>query len=321
MPFSKLMDSELESRFRKAEARGICVSPHVSLEQNAIKRRYCSGLLVKPFNNQYARLDYWTTLPARDKARHIIRTLSQTYPQRVFSHSSAALLHYLEVPQEIIWPLHYFLGREKHGSELHGVKCHRSAQISCINKNGANITPIEQTVIDCAAEFPFELALPIADSALHQGLTDKAHLERYLENRINRRGVRRAQRVVETADERPDNGGESRVRALMIELGLPLPELQVPVPNPEKPGHYYYVDYMFTQQDGTKIAMELDGMDKYIDTSMTNGRSAVQVMMAERQREAAITSHGIKIVRFSYAQAMNPTVLLKRLRQYEIFPL
>lgn len=162
--------------------------------------------------------------------------------------------------------------------------------------------------------------MPIIDSALHQGATNKNRLNSCLANNAERRGIRKAKRAIKLADSRPDNGGESRVRAIMIECGLPLPQLQVPIPNPEKPGHYYYADFLFTLQDGTRIAMELDGQEKYQKQPADNKRSVMQAMMAERQREAAITAQGIRVVRFGYREACNHKFLLERLSHYGIIP-
>lgn len=322
MAYYRATNNKLLCLFEKEEHVGRCLSASECDDVHLLRRRLNNGDIVEPLLGLYARKDYWAGLSSGNQQRHLIRSLGQNHSGWVFSHASAALMHNLEVPLGLLWPIHYEAPLSaKSRTKDNQFICHRKPASTSLNKNGARVTPVEQTVIDCAATYAFQLALPIADSALHQGLTDKARLANYLESRVNKRGVRRARRVIELADPRPDNGGESRVRALMIELSLPVPELQVPIPNPEKPGHYYYADFMFMRSDGTKVAMELDGLDKYRDKNMTKGRDSVQVMMAERQREAAITSQGLRVARFSYVQATDAKFLLKRLSHYGIVPI
>ena len=42
--------------------------------------------------------------------------------------------------------------------------------------------------------------------------------------------------------------------------------------------------------------------------------------MEERQREAGITAHGIRVVRFGFWQAVNVGFLLRRLALYGVVP-
>lgn len=314
MTYWQSTSSRLDDQFLLAERGFKCLSPRDASERLALKRRLKNNDVVRPIRGMYARATYWNALNPRQQLQHIIRSFSSAHPNWVFSHASAAAMQNLEVPFQLLYPIHYYGGATTSNTSTLLLKYHASKACASIKINGARVTPVEQTVVDCAAQYTFQQALPIADSALHQGLTDKLRLMACLNNRTNRRGVRRAKRVIRLSDPRPDNGGESSVRALMLELNLPVPELQVPISNPEKPGHFYYVDYLFTRPDGVRVAMELDGKGKY-------QRDALNAMMEERQREAAITSHGIRVVRFSYGQATNQSILLSRLANYGIEPL
>lgn len=320
MPLRKNATNQLAALFAQAEAERMCLHTDGSLVGKALNRRTKTGEVVRVFSGLYVRASYWQTLSKREQMRHIIRTLATMHPNWVFSHSSAAIMYSLEVSFALYYPIHFCLNPLGGSNYAKEFKCHRLTHPIALDVAGTAVTSIEQTVVDCAAEYPFGEALAIADSALHQGLTDKARLLNYLENRTNRRGVRKAQRVIAHADARAESGGESIVRAVMIEAGLPTPELQAPIANIERPGHNYYVDFMFTRSDGGKVAVELDGREKYHDMAMTGGRDATGVMMAERQREAAITAEGVRVVRFSFRDACNPQVLLPRLAKYGIAP-
>lgn len=315
------MDTKLDRLFRAAEESQECFSPNNINEANAVRCRLKTGFIIKVYYGLYARSEYWNAISRRQQIQHVIRTLSKLHPSWVFSHSSAALMHNLEVSYHLYWPIHYQTNISRANCKNARLTNHRVQRVAGQKKNGALVCSIEQTVVDCAADFPFRYALAIADSALHQGLTSKEKLEGHLDSRLNRRNTNKARKVIALADPRPDSGGESVVRAIMHELHLPEPELQAQIPNPERPGHYFYLDYLFTNPSGIKIGMELDGIDKYTDQAMAKGRSAVQVLAEEQHRETLITSHGIQLVRFTYREACNTGLLLSRLSHYGITPL
>lgn len=321
MAYQKRTNVQINGLLAEAENKKTCLHSLNPLERAALSRRCADEFVCEPYRGMYIRCKYWNGLFVQDQARHVIRALSNMHDSWVFSHASSALIHQLEVPREIAWPIHYATEKKSTSTGNKRLVHHHSGGLATLQKDGVNINSIEQTVVDCAAEYPFQLALPIADSALHQGLTTKERLTNCLSNRANKRGIRKAARVITAADSRPENGGESRVRAIMIEEGLPEPELQAKVENPEAPGHYFYIDFLFTRPDGEKVAMELDGQEKYVNATMTAGRNTAQVMMAERQREATITSMGIRVARFSYGQAINPSFLKTRLAHYGIEPI
>lgn len=317
----KSTELRLNKMLIDAEKQRICYVPDNSCDLRALSRFVESGEALRPFRSMYVRTSFWMQLSGPQRAKFIIRTLARMHPQWVFSHSSAAVIHNLEVPNAALSPIHYFGAISSNGTSQDRVQCHRSSDYIGQLKDEVLVTSVDQTVVDCASQYPFCQALPIADSALHLGLTSKDRLNACLVDRKNRRGTRKALRVLELADSRPDNGGESYIRALMIENNLPKPELQAPIRNPEKPNHFYYADFLFTREDGVQVDMELDGMGKYTDENMTGGKKRLDVLMAERQREASITSWGIQVVRFGYKQARNPRILLNRLGLYGIEPI
>lgn len=306
--------SRLNSMFDKAEKKLRCLNLLDKADQRVLALRTESGEVVRPFRGMYARYSYWENLTNREQIQHVVRTLAYAHPSWIFTHATAAFMYSLEVPLRLCYPIHYVTDSHSVNKPREQLVQHHLKVVNSSEVNSVCTSSIEQTVVDCAAEYSLQNSLPIVDSALHVSLTSKDRLRSYLNNRTCRRGVRQASFVIKYADGRPDSGGESAVRALMHELNLPEPELQAQIPNLEKPGHFYYADFLFTRADGTQVAMELDGQAKY-------GRDSLQTMMAERQREAAITALGIQVVRFSFAQAMNAQFLLRRLANYGIVPL
>lgn len=320
MTYQHAKETQLAKLFQEAEDRRECLLLPCRNDAAALMRRLRTADIARPFRGMYARRHYWNQLSPDQRAQHVIRALSSRYSDRIFSHASAAIMHGLDVSWRLLKPLHVLTGYSVAHAKNPDVKFHRTKTPVGYRKNGANITSVEQTVVDCAAYYSFRFSLGIADSALHQGLTDKDRLQNYLFSRENRRGARKAKRVIKYADARADNSGESMVRAIMLECGLPVPELQVPIENVLNPGHFYYADFMFTRPDGTKVVVELDGKDKYQKFEMTHGKSSIDVIMNEREREAAITSHGILVARFKFEDACNPKVLVRRLGSYGIVP-
>lgn len=320
MAYRHAIQNQLDQLFEEAERRKELLYLSSQRQITKLKLRITNGDITRPFKCMYARRVYWDNLRPPAKAQHIIRGLSHKHPEFVFSHTSAAVMHGLEVNWNILKPLHVITQNNKSIRIHDELIQHRAEWPSGIEKDGALITSVEQTVIDCAAYLPLEHSLAIADSALHLSLTNKARLNSYLESRINKRGARVAKKVIELADPRPDNGGESQVRAVMLQCGFPMPDLQVPVVNPDNPTNRYLVDFMFTRPDGVKVAVELDGKAKYEDEEMTKGQSFTDVLRKERRREALITSSGLRVVRFSYSEGINPDILKRKLALYGIEP-
>lgn len=112
------------------------------------------------------------------------------------------------------------------------------------------------------------------------------------------RGVKKAIAAARFADGRAQNGGESAARAAMWELGFRAPDLQTEVCEPLD-GKKYYLDFSWRLPDGTLIAGELDGAQKYTDPQMAGKGGIVDAMRRERIRESRLTACCDAVVRFS----------------------
>ena len=104
----------------------------------------------------------------------------------------------------------------------------------------------------------------------------------------------------------------------MIEQGFMVPQLQVKIPNLIEGIGSYYADFFWELSDGTQVAGELDGLDKYCDPTMTGGRSVTQVMSEERRRESRLGAAGLKVVRFSFAEVEDVAKFSRLLEAYGI---
>ena len=93
-------------------------------------------------------------------------------------------------------------------------------------KDGITLTSLPRTVVELALTLPFSESVAAIDWALAHGC-DRATLET-LADRLGGASTSRALAAIEFADPRSGSPGESVSRALIHQLGFPLPALQVP---------------------------------------------------------------------------------------------
>jgi hypothetical protein len=108
-------------------------------------------------------------------------------------------------------------------------------------------------------------------------------------------GGRSAMLVVRYADGRSESPAESFTRGRIIQIGLPLPDLQVWLPTSEgsKRAHFYWEQF--------RLAGEVDGRGKY---------RSLDDVHAEQQRQAALGERHA-VIRWSWRQAHAPDDLFR----------
>lgn len=146
-----------------------------------------------------------------------------------------------------------------------------------------------RTVLDCAADLPFDEALAIADSALRIGVVSAAQLA---EAAAVQRGPgsARARRVIRYADPRAMNPFESVLRAQAIEAGLDVtPQLEVGIP-----GGSVHPDLV---DPGRRLILEADSWSFHADKE-AHDRDCF--------RYTLLTTLGWVVLRFTWHQVMTP---------------
>lgn len=161
---------------------------------------------------------------------------------------------------------------------------------------------LERTAFDCAATIPPGRALAVVDSALRAG-ADPEVLAGMVDAAAGRRGVRRARAVVERADGRSDSAGESLVRWMLLEAGLPVPDLQLAI---ETRLGWRWVDLGWTEE---RVAVEFDGRQKYGSTQ----QEAVRSVFEEKRRQDAIEDEGWTVARVTWADLRDPSAVTGRI--------
>lgn len=253
----------------------------------------------------------FATEPDEGTARHrqLIRATMRTLADgTVLSHISAAVLHGLPVDEQLLNRV--TVTRPSNGGSWIGPQLHRYrtplADSDVEEVDGLRRTVMARTVIDLARCGDLAMAVAAADAGLRAGLT-RVSLDDPLLAARRRRGCARARAVVGMADGRSESAGESVSRVAIWQLGLPAPELQFEV---MIGGVRYRADFAWPD---LHVLGEFDGKVKY-DRLLRPGESASDVVMREKRREADLRAAGWWVVRWTWADAVNPTRVDRLLR-------
>lgn len=282
----------------EAQAQGACCFAQDANMQRQLARMAKRGELACPVAGLYADAALWSRLKPDKQALMIIHGLARKHPNWVFCDMSAALVHGLWVSYADARTIHVASRRARTNSPDNPLLWHKM-NVDFVEIDGVRVTTLERTVFDCCRLHPVRASLGVADAALRITGKDREWLrEAFAGFAKQSKDWHVADYVARIANGLAENGGESLARATMIMLGYQVPELQVELPNPID-SDSYRADFLWTLPDGTQIAGELDGHDKYVLPEMTGGRDTVDVLLAERMRESHINALRIPVARFS----------------------
>ncbi|KAE8126880.1 hypothetical protein DDE84_09420 [Bifidobacterium tibiigranuli] len=278
-----------------------------------MRRRLKTGELVSPHPALYAAPKEWQALNPVEQCMHMVRALALRHPNWVFAGPSAAAIWGLDHP----WSMHdgsvAIISSTSSRHSAHRRLTYIYASSFDVHEcRGLRVTSVARTIVDCALRRSLREGLPFIDSGLRAGLVTTADVltecERLRESCAHIRGL------VKHASPASENGGESFCRGTVIEEGFPVPELQVVLRDPDDPKAVCRVDYLYRLHDGRLIAIEYDGMRKYVDPSMTGNREIREVVRDEREREALLKRAGVTaIIRLDYTEVLQRMPLVRKL--------
>ncbi|MBA0126381.1 type IV toxin-antitoxin system AbiEi family antitoxin domain-containing protein [Haloechinothrix sp. YIM 98757] len=173
-------------------------------------------------------------------------------------------------------------------------------------RHGVPITSAARTVVDLARTRSFADGVVAADSALRKGLVSIAQLRALLGECSTWSGTTRARRVVGFADPLAESVLESLSRIAIHEQNLPAPRTQVTLGDDHGPR--CRVDFLW---DDVRVVGEADGLGKY---EPGYGRSARDVLRAEKRRDEWLADAGYEVLRWGWEDANDPPRLARRLR-------
>ena len=321
---SKMVDEELSALLDGAQRAGSCLVPGSERVRVALRRRLGEGGIVCPQRGMYARASWWEGLRPDARALAVMRALQTLHPDWVFCGVSAALAHGAGVSWRLLARTHVVAPRESWSVRSgaiawHSVDCADGRTCQPVVRSGVRVTPLERTVLDCLRWLDFREGMVVADFAVARCAGGKEGLERYVRAHARAcRGVDRALETLARADGRAESGGESIARAVMIEEGFMLPDLQAWVPDPLHAGRWFRVDFVWVRADGRVIVGECDGREKLVDPGLTRGRLPDEVLLDQRGREGLITAYDVSVVRFTYEEAAGVSELVRKLDLYGV---
>ena len=302
----------------KAQQERRCIRPFWDTDVKVIERRVKHGSIVRVHRGLYAVKDYWERLDPHERLRHIIRSLEQWHEKWLFCGASAAVMHGLECSYRQLYPIHVAVGRNRRPRNRANVRYHVLNDPDAMIIEDVNVTSVPRTLVDCAAMMPYRYAMAPIDSALRQEKITMQLLLAYVDALPMLRDRKRIRAVLVKGDARSENGGESECRAVLDELGFSVHEIQVDFPCLSCPGRVHRVDFLWKRDDGTLIAGEFDGVQKYVDPSMTSGRTIRQVVDNERDRQQCLSRRGVDMVRMYYADLDDEQTLTWRLERARV---
>ncbi|MFC5221022.1 hypothetical protein [Bifidobacterium leontopitheci] len=93
-----------------------------------------------------------------------------------------------------------------------------------------------------------------------------------------------------------------------------MPLLQYVFVNPDNPREWYRSDFVWIFPGGYTVVLEFDGMAKYVDPTMTDGRTIRAVVSSQSERERVIYACGAdRIVRATFEEALQRKPLVDKL--------
>lgn len=178
-----------------------------------------------------------------------------------------------------------------------------------VSMNGIRIANMHKTLFDCGLTFDFPDALAIYDSAVRRGLDISGILTLC---KHAKQDTSKVQRLVEHTNPLAENGGESKARGVIINMGFMPPKLQQNFTNPNNLDVPLRTDFLWYGPNGSIIVGEYDGMQKY----GTEYSQISEHVARQSERDKALIKQGVtRIVHFTYTDVMNPSQLRYKLEQ------
>lgn len=175
-------------------------------------------------------------------------------PSAAFAGASAAWLHGLDIrataPVEVVVPVSAAI-RSRDGLLVHHCEIPRG---DVVTVRGLRATALALTLARLCLQWPAAEALVALDMAVHRGLADRAALVRYTEAARGKRGAAQM-RVLADLAAPAESPMETRLRWLLIEAGLPHPEVQTEL----RDGSARFVGRADLYYPHARLVLEYDG--------------------------------------------------------------
>jgi hypothetical protein len=270
-----------------------------------IAERLADGRWERIRHGQYAeRLDVTAMPPWEQQRIRHRRAIHAVLNSRrdgtvVISHQSALALHGMPLWGLELDEVHVTRIGDRAGGLIAGVQHHLGglvpADVTMVD--GVPVTALPRALVETACTASFEAAVVAADAVLRESGLEDAELRRLLEAIEFWPGSPTARAALQFANPLSESVGESRLRVLMHQLGLPAPELQAEFYDAD--GFVARVDFDFPSYE---TVVEFDGLLKY-------GGGSPEVLVREKHREDRLRALGRQVVRVTWPDLNRPTHL------------
>ncbi|MGE2732371.1 hypothetical protein ACQI4F_23135 [Mycolicibacterium vaccae] len=163
-----------------------------------------------------------------------------------------------------------------------GLVVHRRDGSPLVLVDGRRVTSPAWTAVEVARSLRRGRAMATLDAALRSGTCTLPDLWRAAIEQKGRRGIVAVRELLPRADPRSESPMESEARLVMIDGGLPLPELQYELIDGN--GELRRLDFAWPD---VMVAAEYDGLDWHSDP---------EAMFRDRRRQAALMDVGWTVV-------------------------
>ncbi len=242
-----------------------------------------SALGGKAWRRVGAELYCWSGAPT-DPLRVLSAWQRLLPPQSVFAGATAAWLLGLDLkptnPVEIAVPTNSGM-RSRDGLSVRRCEVSRRETVSV---RGLRATSVNRTLSDLSLRWPAVEALVAIDMAVASGLADPAALRRHAEATNGRAGSRRLHSLALLAAP-AESPMETRLRWLLIQSGLPRPEVQIDLRDTKK----RFVGRADLYYPSARLVLEFDG-----------GNHRERLVEDDRRQNLLINA-GFRLLRFTTA--------------------
>jgi very-short-patch-repair endonuclease len=226
------------------------------------------------------------------RSEHRLRTtaLVRHLPGVCASHHSRLILDDLPTIRAALDVVHVTRLADKHSRHRRGAVIH-----PCLD----GMVSLAHAVVQTGVVNGADDALVGADAALHRRLMTPDDLAEALERFHGHPNTVEVRRVLGMADGRAESPGETLVRRILVEGGIPVtPQLTIhdgPVS--------WRADLVV---DGTRVLVEFDGLVKY---------GSSDDLIAEKRREDRLRALGFIVVRVTWADLRRPDHIVAEVRR------
>ncbi len=254
---------------------------------------------------QYAEKLDLTVLPPWERARwmhlrQVHAVMNAMRPGSVaVSHQSALVLHGMPIWGLDLSRVHVTRMDGQSGGLVAGVQHHLGVLTAAdlTGVDGRLVTSVARAALESACTTSFEVGVVGFDAVLRAGHLGEDEVLRLQSAITFWPGSATARKALRFGNGLAESVGESRLRVLMYEHGLPEPRLQTEFY--DRHGLIGRVDFDF---DGYNLVVEFDGALKY-------GGGSSEVLIREKRREDRLRALGLTVVRTDWSDFDHPAAL------------